>query len=315
MPARIFSRILAGALGALLPLMAATVATSQERLPWESRSGGAYVPPAGGGQLSQNDVYRPNEAYQPAPPSDAYRPPGPPEPYRPDNVYKPTGGNYGSTYRPGDAYGPTDRAPPPRGYDAGPGYGQPYPPPRAAAGEPYDNNYGPRGRYEYDEGRGGGSYSQSEIMNAGHRFFGSISQGLASVVEYAFQKQGRPNGYILGEDAGGAFVAGLRYGEGVLYTKDAGSHKVFWQGPSIGYDFGAEGSKTMVLVYRLGDPSDIYHRFGGVQGSAYVVGGVGIQFQQYGDVVLAPIRSGIGLRLGANVGYLKYTRSPTWNPF
>jgi hypothetical protein len=152
-------------------------------------------------------------------------------------------------------------------------------------------------------------------LNAGHRFFGSVSQGLASVVEYAFQKQGRPNGYILGEDAGGAFVAGLRYGEGVLYTKDAGSHKVFWQGPSVGYDFGAEGSKVMVLVYRLRDPSDIYHRFGGVQGSAYVVGGVGIQFQQYGDVVLAPIRSGIGLRLGANVGYLKYTRYPTWNPF
>jgi len=134
-------------------------------------------------------------------------------------------------------------------------------------------------------------------------------------VEYAFQKAGRPNGYILGEDAGGAFIAGLRYGEGMLYTKDAGIHKVFWQGPSVGYDFGAEGSKTMVLVYNLRDPSQIYHRFGGVQGSAYIVGGVGLQFQKYGDVTLAPIRSGIGLRLGANVGYLKYTRAPTWNPF
>ena len=160
-----------------------------------------------------------------------------------------------------------------------------------------------------------GSYSQNEIKDAGHRFFGSISQGLASVIEYAFQTSGRPNGYILGEDAGGAFVAGLRYGEGRLYTRDAGVHRVYWQGPSVGYDFGGEGSKAMILVYNLRDPSDIYHRFGGVQGSAYVVGGVSIQFQKYGDVVLAPIRSGVGLRLGANVGYLKYTRAPTWNPF
>ena len=142
-----------------------------------------------------------------------------------------------------------------------------------------------------------------------------MSEGLASVVEYAFQKSGRPNGYILGEDAGGAFVAGLRYGEGTLYTKDAGVHKVYWQGPSIGYDFGGEGSKTMVLVYNLRDPRDIYERYAGVQGSAYIVGGVGIQFQAHGNVTLAPIRSGIGLRLGANVGYLKYTREPTWNPF
>jgi len=160
-----------------------------------------------------------------------------------------------------------------------------------------------------------GTYNQDEIKQAGHRFFGSISQGLASIIEYAFQKSGRPNGYILGEDAGGAFVAGLRYGEGRLYTRDAGTHRVYWQGPSVGYDFGGEGSKTMILVYNLRDPSDIYHRFGGVQGSAYLIGGVSVQFQKYGDVVLAPIRSGVGLRLGANIGYLKYTRSPTWNPF
>jgi hypothetical protein len=138
---------------------------------------------------------------------------------------------------------------------------------------------------------------------------------LASVIEHAFRKQGRPNGYILGEDLGGAFIAGLRYGEGWLYTKEAGKHKVYWQGPSIGYDAGAEGSKVMVLVYNLTDPGDVYRRFGGVDGSAYIVGGVGLTFQVNGDVVLAPIRSGIGLRLGANVGYLKYTRRPTWNPF
>lgn len=124
-----------------------------------------------------------------------------------------------------------------------------------------------------------------------------------------------PNGYILGQDAGGAIVAGLRYGEGKLFTKDAGDHKVFWQGPSVGYDFGGEGSKVMVLVYNMSDPSEIYQRFGGVQGAAYVVGGVGVQLQKAGNVTLAPIRAGVGLRLGANVGYLKYTRNPTWNPF
>jgi len=158
-------------------------------------------------------------------------------------------------------------------------------------------------------------YSENEIINAGHGFFGSVSEGLARAIERLFRSQGRPNGYILGEDAGGAFVAGLRYGEGRLYTKDAGVHKVFWQGPSVGYDFGGEGSKTMVLVYNLRDPSDIYKRYGGVQGSAYLVGGVSVQLQKNEHVTLAPIRSGIGLRLGANVGYLKYTRSPTWNPF
>jgi hypothetical protein len=159
------------------------------------------------------------------------------------------------------------------------------------------------------------SYSSDEIVGAGHRFFGGVSKGLANVVEHAFEKQGRPNGYILGEEAGGAFVAGLRYGEGTLHTKNAGTHRIYWQGPSFGYDFGAEGSKTLILVYNLRHVDQLYNRFAGVDGSAYLVGGVGVTFQTYDDVVLAPIRSGVGLRLGANVGYLKYTRTPTWNPF
>jgi hypothetical protein len=159
------------------------------------------------------------------------------------------------------------------------------------------------------------TYSSEEIVDAGHRFFGGVSKELAKVVEYAFSKQGRPNGYILGEEAGGAVIAGLRYGEGRLYTKSFGVHRIYWQGPSLGYDFGAEGSKTLILVYNLGDVNQIYNRFAGVDGSAYLVGGAGVTFQTYDDVVLAPIRSGVGLRLGANVGYLKYTRTPTWNPF
>jgi hypothetical protein len=186
-------------------------------------------------------------------------------------------------------------------YDSG-GPGGPYEPAPGASGD------GP------SQGQGDG-FSADEIKQAGHRFFGSVSMGFARVVEYAFQRAGRPNGYILGEEAGGAFVAGLRYGEGTLYTRDAGEHRVFWQGPSLGYDFGAEGSKTMVLVYDLRSPGEIYDTFGGIDGSAYFIGGVGITFMTRGHLALAPIRSGIGLRLGANIGYLKYTREPTWNPF
>ncbi len=158
-------------------------------------------------------------------------------------------------------------------------------------------------------------FSAEEIKSAGHRFFGKVSSGFASAVEYTFQRSGRPNGYITGEEAGGAFVAGLRYGEGTLHTAGGGDYHVFWQGPSVGYDFGAEGSKTMVLVYNLQNPGQIYNKFAGIDGSAYLVGGVGVTYLARDDVVLAPIRSGVGLRLGANVGYLKYTRQPTWNPF
>jgi hypothetical protein len=158
-------------------------------------------------------------------------------------------------------------------------------------------------------------YSSNEISRAGHEFFGSVSVGLAKVIEHAFKKQGRPNGYILGEEAGGAFVAGLRYGEGILHTKSAGRHKVYWQGPSVGYDLGASGAKTMILVYNLYSPRDVYSRFGGISGSAYFVGGVGMTLLKRDHVIMAPIVAGVGLRLGANVGYLKFTRRPTWNPF
>ena len=193
-------------------------------------------------------------------------------------------------------------APPSQGqYDSG-GPGQPY-----EAAPSYGTSMQSDG--------GQSSFSVDEIKGAGHRFFGEVSMDLARVIEYAFQHAGRPNGYILGEEAGGAFIAGLRYGEGTLYTKDAGNHRVFWQGPSVGYDFGAEGSKTMVLVYDLYSPSEIFNTYPGVDGSAYFIGGVGITFLARNHVRLAPIRAGVGLRLGANIGYLKYTRQPTWNPF
>ncbi|MGE8942875.1 EipA family protein [Leptospira interrogans] len=158
-------------------------------------------------------------------------------------------------------------------------------------------------------------YSVEEIRLAGRGFFGSISASLASVIEYAFQNYGRPNGYILGTEGGGAFLAGLRYGKGSLVSKATGEQPVYWQGPSFGYDLGVEGSRVMFLVYNLNEPGELFARFGGVDGSAYLVGGVGITFLKKGRVVLAPIRTGLGLRVGANVGYLKFTPKPSLNPF
>ena len=158
-------------------------------------------------------------------------------------------------------------------------------------------------------------YSSNEVIDAGHHFFGGISRGLASVVEKAVSQWGLPNGYILGEEASGAFIGGLRYGDGTLYTKNAGDVRVFWQGPSLGFDAGADGARTMMLVYNLPRTAAIFDRFGGVAGSAYFVGGFGMTALAANNIVVVPIRSGLGLRLGANVGYLKFTTEPTWNPF
>jgi hypothetical protein len=206
------------------------------------------------------------------------------------------------SYTPPPSQGQYEAAPSQGQYDSG-GPGQPYEP--APGGQPSMQS----------DGGSQSTFSPDEIKGAGHRFFGKVSMDLARVIEYAFQRAGRPNGYILGEEAGGAIIAGLRYGEGTLYTKDAGNQRVFWQGPSVGYDFGAEGSKTMVLVYDLYSPGEIFNTYAGVDGSAYFIGGIGITFLARSHIRLAPIRSGVGLRLGANVGYLKYTREPTWNPF
>ena len=158
-------------------------------------------------------------------------------------------------------------------------------------------------------------YSMQEIVDAGHGFFGETSGGLAKLVERAFESYGLPNGYILGQEGSGAFVAGLTYGEGTLNTKNAGQHSVFWQGPSLGLDWGGQGSRTMMLVYNLPDVNALYDRFGGVSGSAYVIAGLGMQVNVNRDIVLVPIRTGVGARIGINAGYLKLTRQPTWNPF
>ncbi len=147
-------------------------------------------------------------------------------------------------------------------------------------------------------------FSSSELIDAGHHLF-----------EKASSQWGQPNGYILGEEASGAVIGGLRYGDGTLYTKNAGDQRVYWQGPTLGFDAGGDGARTMILVYNLPRTEAIFDRFGGVAGSAYLIGGFGMTALTGNDMVVVPIRSGVGLRLGANVGYLKFTPRPTWNPF
>jgi len=159
------------------------------------------------------------------------------------------------------------------------------------------------------------SFSAGEILDQGHRFFGGTTRGLAEVVERAFAQYGEPNGYILGEEGAGAIVAGARYGEGTLYTRNAGRHPVFWQGPSVGFDFGGNGARMMILIYDLPSVDYLYSRFPGVNGSAFVVGGIGMTAMAKDGTVLVPITTGVGARLGLNVGYLKFTREATWNPF
>jgi len=160
----------------------------------------------------------------------------------------------------------------------------------------------------------GSQYAPGELVSTGHRFFGTVSRGLASVIEKAVSNWGQPNGYILGQEASGAIVVGLRYGEGMLYTRNAGDLKVFWQGPSIGFDWGGEGARTMMLVYHLPSTNAIYQRFAGIDGSAYFIGGFGMTALGSGNILVVPIRSGVGLRLGANIGYLHFTPTARWNP-
>ena len=159
------------------------------------------------------------------------------------------------------------------------------------------------------------TYSQTEIGQTVEEFFAQTSSGVASVVESIFSRYGRPNGYIKGTEGSGALIFGLRYGEGELHMKSGESRKVFWQGPSIGWDIGANASKVFTLVYNLQNIDELYQRFPGVDGSLYVIGGLSVNAQRSLDITLVPIRSGAGLRLGANVGYLQYTKERGINPF
>ena len=159
------------------------------------------------------------------------------------------------------------------------------------------------------------TYNQDEVIVAAKDFFGDTSKDLAAIIQKIFRDQGEPNAYITGEEGSGAIVIGLRYGNGWLHRKTEGNRRVYWQGPSIGFDFGGNAAKVFTLVYHLGSTNQIFQRFPGAEGMIYVVGGFGVNYQQAGIIILAPIRTGVGLRAGVNVGYLAYTREQSIFPF
>ncbi len=158
------------------------------------------------------------------------------------------------------------------------------------------------------------TFDEDAILAAATDFFGETTQGLAKVIQKVFEDQGRPNAYIAGEEISGAIGIGVRYGNGMLNRKRAAARKVYWQGPSIGWDVGGNASKAFVLIYHLKSIDELFQRYPGVEGTFYLVAGIGVNYQQSGDVIIAPIRTGVGLRAGVNVGYLHYTRKHSWIP-
>ncbi|PZU10085.1 DUF1134 domain-containing protein [Sphingomonas sp.] len=160
-----------------------------------------------------------------------------------------------------------------------------------------------------------GTYQENDVLAAAEGVFGKGAEGLAKIIEKTFKQYGRPNGYIAGREAGAAVAVGVRYGSGTLFHKVEGQRPVYWTGPSLGLDLGANGGKTFVLVYKLYDTQDLFHRFGAVEGNVFVIGGFAASYMRYKDVVLVPIRLGVGWRLGANVGYMRFSEKSRWLPF
>lgn len=166
-----------------------------------------------------------------------------------------------------------------------------------------------QGQYpQNDEAANTRTYSENEVVTAISTHLGVTSESAASALERIFREQGTPVGYITGEEGSGALTIGARYGQGTLWMKNGATQKVYWQGPTIGFDTGADASKVFTLVYNLEDPNYLFQRFPGVDGSAYFVGGMAVNYQRANGVTLAPVRTGVGVRLGASVGYTSYTR-------
>ncbi|MBJ6121465.1 DUF1134 domain-containing protein [Sphingomonas mollis] len=159
------------------------------------------------------------------------------------------------------------------------------------------------------------TYQRDDLMAAGEGVFGKGAEGLAGILEKILKEQGRPNAYIAGREASGAFIVGLRYGSGVMTHKVEGQQPVYWTGPSVGFDVGGDANKVFVLVYNLYDTADLFHRFPGAEGRLYLVGGFAATYLRRGNVVLIPIRLGVGWRAGVNVGYMNFTHKTRWLPF
>ena len=210
---------------------------------------------------------------------------------------------------------PAGRAPP-APPERAPAAAAPAPEPEPKSeGPPPEGPPPPEHSATYPAQRPGQGYERDEIVNSVSDFLGVGAESAGGAVERIFARYGKPSAYIAGEEGSGAFVVGARYGRGLLYMKGSQPLEVFWQGPSAGWDFGGNASRVFTLCYNLEDPRDIFQRYPGVEGSAYFVGGLGVNYQKADEVVLAPIRAGVGFRLGANVGYLAYSRKRNWLPF
>ncbi len=173
----------------------------------------------------------------------------------------------------------------------------------------------PEVRPDYPAAPAAETYSRNEMVNGVSDFLGVSAESAAGAIERVFKDNGRPTAYIAGEEGSAAFIGGVRYGKGLLYMKRRKPMQIYWRGPSIGFDWGGNASRAFTLCYNLQYPDMIFRRFPGVEGSAYLIGGLGVNYQRAEDITLAPIRAGVGLRLGANVGYLAYSRKKSYIPF
>lgn len=198
---------------------------------------------------------------------------------------------------------------------AGVARAQPAPQGQYPQGEPSQGPPPPGAKPDYAASGKAETYSRDEIVNNVSDFLGVTAEAAGGVIERVFKDNGRPTAYIAGEEGSGAITVGARYGKGLLYMKNKEPIQAYWQGPSIGWDFGGNASRVFTLCYNLFYPEVLFQRFPGVEGSAYLVGGVGVNYQRSEDITLAPIRAGVGLRLGANIGYLSYSRKRHWIPF
>jgi hypothetical protein len=256
------------------------------------------LPPASGSLGNELPTDDPAYGYGPPPPQA-----GPPdEPLPPGEPIPPTDPRRGGGPRRGPAPEPSTESYP-YDRDAGPGGKPPSPNPTVNA------------RPSYPAQTEDQAYDRAEIVNSVSNFMGVPAEAAARVVEKIFRENGRPTAYIAGEEASGAIAVGLRYGKGLLYMKGMQPAQVYWRGPSVGWDFGGNASRSFTLVYNLHYPDMIFRRFPGVEGSAYFIGGLGVNYQRAEDITLAPIRAGVGLRLGANVGYLAYSKRKHIIPF
>jgi len=159
------------------------------------------------------------------------------------------------------------------------------------------------------------TYQREDLLAAGEGVFGKGAAGLANILERVLKDQGQPNAYIAGREAAGAFVLGVRYGSGVMSHKVEGQQPVYWTGPSVGFDVGGDANKVFVLVYNLYDSAELFHRFPAAEGRLYLVGGFAATYLRRGNIVLIPIRLGVGYRAGVNVGYMKFSHKAKWLPF